>query len=330
MFAGAILIAVATVGMFRVDTLTPAYTLTAATVTLVTFYTGYAFLTIAHIAMGAEIGRTYQERTSLQAIALTFSIIAGLLGNALAPALIVAFGSGTAAFHAMGVVMAGIALIAGLGAVFGTSGAPAPARAQSARLGAGLWLRTFLRNRPLLILATAKLAHFFATSTAVSALIFYAIYVLDIGQLGMVTFGFASAAGGLCGVVLGSWVSRGRRKHIVYAVALIAMGVAFASFGLVPRHSRALFAVPSFLMALSGAPALMMAQSMLPDIVAYDQARFQAQRAGAVSSLITALQKTTPALSALYIGAMLSWGAMSPASQARRSQRRRSPRSPRA
>jgi Na+/melibiose symporter-like transporter len=212
------------------------------------------------------------------------------------------------AFHKMAAIMAVVPLVAGAVAFFGTAKAAQSDMTKSVKLSIGPWFTTLIQNKPLRVLLVTKLLHLLGLANAVTAMIYLATYVLDVGQKGMVLYGVASSIGGLCGVLTVTRLAVGRKKHHLYIGALLLLAADISSLAFLPHHSVTLFAIPAFGFGFLGMSALILAKSMVADIVEYDYLCFGVRRAGAVTSLITAIEKTMPVLSALFIGFMLSWG----------------------
>ena len=304
--AGTILITLSCPLMFNIDLAPGGIKAAAAVIAIIVFYTGYSMFYVPHQAMSAEMTQDYQERTSIVSWFYFFGTLSFVTGVALAPELITWFGGGIAGFHAMAWFIGVIPFMTGVACVIGTRRAPATLKTPGLRTPVGEWLKSMAGNTPLVILILSKLIHYFSVALLMTGLVYYTLYVLRIGQSGMVIAGLTMTAGSLFGLYFFVQLSKRLQKHLIYALALFGMGAAALSFALLDaRSGRIVFGALCFAYGIAGA-GLVMAQSMIPDVLEWDYKRTGLRREGAVASLISAMGKGTPAFSSLLVGGLLS------------------------
>ena len=306
---GSLLLAVACGLVFNIDRVFSKAVLAAATVLMVLFYLGFTAVTVPLMAMSAEMTSGYQERTSIWIYAMVFSMTGTTLGTSLTPSLLQWFGGGRAAYHAAGWIMAVIPLAAGAVFFAGTAGVSGGPPAPKRRIPLGDWLRSLMGNRPFLALAMFKVMNYFAMSMLSISMTFYCIYVIRLGQQGIVIYGLTGLAGMLSGLALFAGLMQRGSKHVMCAVSSIFMGIMVLALRLQgPGAGAVLFGTTIYFLGIGTAGVMLMANAMVPDIVQWDMMRSGIRREGAVSSLISAIQKTMPALSTLTFGVLMTLG----------------------
>ncbi len=310
---GGILLAVSCATMFRVDLLEPASVLVLSVFTATVFFLGLSMAQVPHIAMAAEITSGYHERTRLSAYVYGANILAGALGIALPPALIRAFGGGPSGFHGMALIVAPIPLFAAIVCVWGTGKARIRRLPPAPRVwNADKWLSSLLGNRPLVGLLAAKICTYFGASSVFTAMAYYTLCVARLGAGGMIVFGAAVALGNLAGLAIVMRFFQQVEKHRLYGAGLLGLAAVTLSFAVTgPHRVLTVFGGHVFAFGVFAAAVAVPGQSMIADVIEWDQLRLGPGREGAIASLISAIQKTTPAFASLSIGQLLSWGGYS-------------------
>lgn len=305
MFAGVMLAAASCPMMFHIDLVPMALRPAFAVISVVVLFTGYSMFYVPYLAMSVEMTRSYAERTSLMAFAYGFGTLSFLSGISLPSAILALSGGGQAGYHRMGWLIALLPLT-GLIAVFGTARAPVARREHTPRKSPSVWIGSLLKNRPLLVLTFAKSLHYFATTCLVSALVYFTIQVLRVGPEGMVITGVAMTCGSLSGVYFFVRLSRGLDKHVIYSLGMAGMAASTLLFALLnARTGLPMYGVVCFVFGAAAA-SLVMAEALLPDVLQWDHHISGLRREGAVSSMMSAIAKTTPAFSSLLVGYLLS------------------------
>ena len=308
MLAGGICLSLAFLALFNVD-LMPWPIILSCTVSVAFFFFGLSMAQVPHLAMFTDITEDYHERTSLSAYVYAVGLFGSSVGLALVPALIGAFGGGRTGYHVMAATISLVPVLAALVAVYGTARAPSFGAIRSAPAANGVRALRIISNKPLLSLLIAKVATYFGAASVFSGMAFFTLHVLKSGALGMVLFGIGIPAGNLVGMLVTARLFGHAQKHLVYGFGLAALGLATLGFSVYNSAvSPAFFAVHTFLFAFLGAMVAIPAQSMIPDVVEWDFLTSGIRREGLISSIISAVQKTSPALGVILIGALLSWG----------------------
>lgn len=274
---------------------------------LIIYSTGYSLFNVPYMTMPSEMTDGYHERTRLLGYRMVFVSIGQVLSGAGTAALIQRGGGGAAGYELMGWVMALIIFGAMTAAFFGTAKARAIERSHApARLPGGQ-VALLLKNRPFMLLATAKVFQFFGfSSVAVTGLLFL-LNVVHVGYEGQATLALCQ---NVCTFLsLPFWVRAGRvigkRNTYLIGVGLFVLGAlvwanaepGITTLGIVLRG------IPS---GIGAGAMLLMAISMLADTMAYDRRLTGLHREGLLSGIIAVLEKTSFALGAAVIGWMLS------------------------
>jgi len=268
--------------------------------------TAFAVFQVPYLAMPAEMTRDYHERTTLMAYRVAFMSAGVLTGGAAAPLLVQAGGGGRPGYALMGVVLGCVCLATLLGAFFATRRAPRLEHVESS-LGFGQQLRAAAGNRPFFVLLAGYFLQLAALSCLLSAVPFYAKYVLR-GNARTVTLLFA------CLIVpamaaMPAWNLLSRRLGKLGSYALSTTAFAAINLSLLagsPERSHLIY-IQVVLLGLAYAGAQLFPFSMLPDTIHADQARSGLRREGAFTGVWTANEKTGMAVGALLAGLLLDF-----------------------
>ena len=195
--------------------------------------TAYSAYGIPYVALPAEMSEDADERARIMAWRVA-GVLGGLLvGSALGPALVEAFGGGRSGYRGMGIALAILCAAAMLAVLLSLRGLPLDERREAA---SGPATRAFA-NRPFAVLAGVYVVQLVAMGAYSAALPYYAARVLGrsegfVGTAMLVMLAVAIAVTPL-------WVSfarrRGRAVCLRYSVLVFTAGA--LSLGLVAQPS---------------------------------------------------------------------------------------------
>ncbi len=274
---------------------------------LVIYSTGYSLFNVPYMTMPSEMTDGYHERTRLLGFRMVFVSIGQLLAAAGTGELIRRGGGGAEGYATMGLVMSLIIFGAMTAAFFGTARARVIERSHApARLPGGQ-LALLMRNKPFVLLATAKIFQFVGfASVSVTGLLFL-LNVVHVGYAGQIQLALCQNI--VTFLSLPFWVRLGRRigkrRTYLIGVSLFVVG-ALSWLTAEPGLSTTgiwLRGVPS---GLGAGAMLLMAISMLADTMAYDRRLTGLHREGLLSGIIAVIEKTAFAVGAAIVGALLT------------------------
>ncbi|MFI6260968.1 MFS transporter [Micromonospora sp. NPDC051006] len=249
--------------------------------------TAFAFFQVPYVAMPAELTDDYAERTRLMTWRIAVLALAILISGAVAPVVVTAGGEGLAGHRWMGLFVAVLIALGAVGAFLGTRAAPTGAvrdsepslRAQLAVAG---------RNRPFRALLICFVVQSAGVATVLAGVNYFADQILRDPQTGA-TLLFASFVGPAL-LVMPLWTRVGAR--VGKLAALVAASLLFALGALALIAAPVLPAAAVYLVvALIGvgyAGQQVFALAMLPDCIAWDEARTGRRQAGVFTGIWTA------------------------------------------
>jgi len=276
-------------------------------VALVIYSTGYSLFNVPYLAMPAEMTDGYQERLRLISFRTAFVGLGQLLGWAVTAGLIQAGGGGAAGYRLMGAVMAVLALLAMLASFFGTASARTIERAAGPHSIKWADVQSFLSNRPMVTLMSAKLTQYIAFGIMQPANLMFLLNVLKTGYIGMVHLSVVQNVAVFASMPM--WVPLGRRfgKRNCYMAAVLIMIPSclswyWADAGLAMWEIW----VRAATFGVGSGGALLMSTSMLPDATEYDRLRTGLRREGLFASLYCINEKFGFAIGAMVLGTALT------------------------
>jgi Na+/melibiose symporter-like transporter len=249
--------------------------------------TAYAFFQVPYIAMPAEMTDSYTERTRLMTWRIAILAVAILVSGAVAPAVVKAGGDGVPGHRVMGVFVGALIAIGAVGAFVGTRRAPVGHVTES-EPSLKAQLAVAHGNRPFVTLLTVFVIQAIGIGTMLAGVKYMADHVLDRPDAGP-TFLFASFVGPAL-LVMPIWSRVGNRIGKLRSMMLASVLFATGAFALVLSWWSAPV-VAYLLTAIVGcgyAGQQVFALAMLPDCIAYDDARTGRRQAGVFTGLWTA------------------------------------------
>ncbi|WP_018790216.1 MFS transporter [Salinispora arenicola] len=249
--------------------------------------TAFAFFQVPYVAMPAELTTGYAERTRLMTWRIAVLALAILVSGAVAPLVRDAGGGGLAGHRWMGFFVAGLIVLGALGAFVGTRSAPVGAVAENEpTLRAQLAVAG--RNRAFRALLACFVIQSAGVATILAGVNYFATQILRDPEGGP-TILFVCFVGPAI-LVMPVWSRVGRRFGKL--TGLVAAALIFAAGALALVTAEILPAAGIYLLvALVGvgyAGQQVFALAMLPDCIAYDEARTGRRQAGVFTGVWTA------------------------------------------
>jgi Na+/melibiose symporter-like transporter len=237
--------------------------------------------------MPAEMTDSYTERTRLMTWRIAILAVAILVAGAVAPAVVKAGGDGVPGHRVMGVFVGALIAIGAIGAFLGTRRAPV-GHVNESEPSLKAQLSVARGNRPFVTLLTVFVVQAIGIGTMLAGVKYMADHVLDRPDAGP-TFLFASFVGPAL-LVMPIWSRVGNRIGKLRSMMLASAIFATGAFALVLSWWSAPV-VAYLLTAIVGcgyAGQQVFALAMLPDCIAYDDARTGRRQAGVFTGLWTA------------------------------------------
>jgi len=265
--------------------------------------TAYGCFQVPYVAQPAEITDDAGERSTLISWRVAALALGILVAGAGAPAIVDAAGGGRAGYLAMAAFVAVLLAVGMLGAVAGTRRAPTLTRVTSeGRLGTTL--RLAWRSRPYRVLLIGFVVQALGIGVMLAGVPYYSTYVLGDESAGTLLF---AALVGPAILVMPLWlrVSRklGKRAGLLMSSVLFAFGAAALALGKDGGTGAMLPLV--VLVGIGYAGMQMFPLSMLPDVIAADEATSGHRRAGVFTGVWTAAETLGLAVGPGLLGLLL-------------------------
>jgi glycoside/pentoside/hexuronide:cation symporter, GPH family len=270
--------------------------------------TAYSIFAVPYVSMAAEMSHDAADRTVIMSWRMSLVIVGVLIGSAVAPALVQAFGGGRKGYGAMSLVMGAVTLAAMLVVVL--KAAPAVSRvALQDRTSLAKELALVIRDPLLQRLGAAFILQNIATSTSSAVLPYVATYLLErdqgfIGGLFLTLIGASLAAIPLWARIAGKIGKRRATMIAALCASTMALGFVFVHPGYPAWLLRVQFALVG--VGFSGLQVLPF--SMITDVIQHDGLARGGAREGVYSGVWTAIEKLGLALGPMVTAAVLAVG----------------------
>jgi GPH family glycoside/pentoside/hexuronide:cation symporter len=276
------------------------------TVAVLSFGVAYSVLRIPYLTMSAEMTSDPFTRARMIAFKIFAIAVGTLIGMSLAPSLIDIFGGGRAGYGKTMVILALVALAAGLTCFFATSKARFTERVVVTGRRKLDDLKTLVGNVPFAALVGAKLIFIFGVTFQASCSIYFVMFVMrePVGVLSPYYLVLTLAT--VASQPLWLRVVRARGKRVtfmaatmLYAVAILGWLWVAAMPGLWPLLTTAA------LVGMAGSGGTLALESTLPDIMELDTRRTGLRREGIFASVFSLVEKLTSAVALVCLGFFL-------------------------
>jgi GPH family glycoside/pentoside/hexuronide:cation symporter len=266
--------------------------------TFLLFDTLHTMVSVPYYALTPEMTHDYEERTSLTAVRMVFSVLGYILGAAGTTAIAGLFQSALgwgekAAYSGMGAVFGLISAATVLVTGLSVRERPSDEVKPSSLPPVAAVVQTF-RNRPFMQLVAAYFICNLSFTLLTTLLPYYLTYQLDMeGQVPIVLFVMLVTIG----VFLFPWklVSDRINKGPAYALGLFVASVAVISTFFLPYGPTSLIYVIALVAGLGFSGQWVFPWGMLPDVVEYDERQTGERREGIYYGVWAFLTKFTNA-----------------------------------
>jgi GPH family glycoside/pentoside/hexuronide:cation symporter len=285
--------------------LTGATAFFAVLLSFLLFDTLHTLVSVPYYALTPELTHDYEERTSLTAVRMVFSVVGYILGAAATPVIAGLFRDllgwpERAAYSGMGGVLGLIAAATVLTTGLGVRERTAEG-VRSSRLPPLSALVQTLRNRPFLRLMAAFFISSFSFTLMTSLVPYYVTYHLNMeAQVSLILLIML----GSVGLFLFPWkvISDRINKGPAYALGLFVASVAVICTFFLPHRPTPIIYVIAFVAGFGFSAQWVFPWSMLPDVVEYDQKETRERREGTYYGVWALLSKFTNALGVAVSG----------------------------
>jgi GPH family glycoside/pentoside/hexuronide:cation symporter len=259
----------------------------------------HTMVSVSYSSLTPELTHDYDERTSLTAVRMIFSVLGYIIGAAATTAIAGAFqgllGWGEkAAFSGMGAVFGIIAAVTVLTTALNIRERPTAEIKPSSLPPIAAVKQTF-RNKPFMQLIGAFFVSSFSFALMTSLLAFYLTYHLDMeGQVPIVLLVMLLTIG----IFLYPWkyVADRINKGPSYALGLLIACIAVIATYFFPPRPTPLIYLIAFFAGLGFSGQWVFPWSMLPDVIEHDQRETGERREGIYYGVWALLTKLTDAL----------------------------------
>ncbi|MBA1335322.1 MAG: Sodium:galactoside symporter family protein [Firmicutes bacterium] len=272
-----------------------------ATLTFVLHMTAFTVIQVPYQTLTAEMTTDYDERTSLTAYRMAFSIIGGLIAAIIPWMIISGFSIKAYGFMAMGGVFS---IAIGMAPLFPLVGCRESGSGACASFSLVKGVRLMWNNKPFRLV----LVMFLVTWTAIDLLQVMFVYFLQY-WLGMEAQ--LESIFGLIFIVaiffLPMWVYVSGRlgKRLAYIIGVGSLGLVLTALIFLKPGMVAMVYVLAFLAGIGVSAAHIMPHSIIPDCIEYDRLMTGQRREGLYYGYTTFLQKVATAVAVGLSGMIL-------------------------
>ena len=267
--------------------------------TYLLFDTFHTMISMAYYAMTAEMTTDYEERTSITATRMIFSIVGYILGAAVTTIIVGLFGSllgwtNNASWSGMGLAFGVLSMLVVLTTAFSVRRKPVVNTKPSEIPPISAVVKT-LRNKPFIKFLIATGLASIAFTLITSLLPYYLIYQLDMSaELPIVMFAML----GTIAIFLfpTKLLSDRINKGPAYAIGLIVASLAIIGTFLLPHHSTPIIYIIAVVAGIGFAGQYVFPGSMIPDVVEIDEIQTGERREGLYFGIWSFIGKLTGAL----------------------------------
>ncbi len=267
--------------------------------------TAYAFFQVPYLAMSAEITNDYSERTRLMTWRVIVITVAILVSGGSAPLLVDAV-DGAAGYRLMGLVMAGLILLGGVGVWYGTRNAVLT-RKPAGHAGLREQVGIVLANAHARSLVTAFVLQAVALTMVLAGISYTAKWVM--GDAAVATYSFVAFVGPAI-VVAPLWgrvgVRWGKKRGLVACTVVLVVGL--TSLTLVREGNLIVLLVTSAVVGVGYAGAQLFPLAMLPDVAAHDAETSGENRIGLLTGTWSGFELLGFAIGPFVYGLVLQAG----------------------
>lgn len=276
-------------------------------VALIIYSTGYSLFAVPYIAMAGEMTDDYNERTRLLSFRSFFVSIGQMVGMAGTAALVDWAGGGERGYAVLGAACASVIFTVMVICFFGTSKARRAEAQRKSHMPGMEQVRSLLRNRPFVLLISAKITQFLAISIFTTTKLLFLLNVMKVGYSGLMHLSISQNIVGMICVPLWTWAGRRFGKTKSYMAAIVLLTATYLSW-LITGTCGGVWDLwlRGALNGLAATGTTLMSISMLPDVMEYDRRLTGERREGVFSSIYAMVEKLSFAIGPGLIGVILA------------------------
>jgi GPH family glycoside/pentoside/hexuronide:cation symporter len=273
---------------------------------LFVYTVAYAVFAVPYLAMPGEMTDDYHERSRLMSWRTVFMTFGNLMGSAVPPVIVAAFGGDRLAYGQMGIVLGAVIFTAMFLTFAGTAGA-AQRDPDPRPLSLAGNFRLLRGNLPLLVLMGTKILLYVGLAAFSAVLLFFFSSLLKKSPAEVGAFFGVFSVATILFTPVQLWVGRRVEKRRAYVVCMGAYGLGMLSWLLAsPAEPDAVLYVRALWLGAFNAGLFLFGYSMLVDTYAWDHQVTGLRREGFLASAISFVEKLSLAIGPLIIGALLS------------------------
>lgn len=292
-----------------------------ALITLILITSGYSMFNVPYMAMPAEMTTEYHERSSIHSYRVMFAALGTMLAGSGAGILLGMWGTpnprggppvNTADdYFNLALIFGVLALVTMLIAWAGTARAPMVARTERT-LPLLDQARAIVRNRPFMVIISAKALQLLGVSASGAATFFLVTNVLQQSPALMAWIGIPFAITAFSSGPLLVIISRRIGKRATLATTLLFPAFTSLSWLLAePGDPVWTLAVRGALVGIGFAGSMLFALSMLTDAIEIDSVRTGMRREGTYMAVYSFAEKFAAAFGPAIVGFALAWAGFS-------------------
>ncbi|HHV98446.1 MAG TPA: MFS transporter [Clostridiaceae bacterium] len=266
--------------------------------------TFYSVIAVPYSSLSAELSDDYDERTSIAAWRMVFSILAGLVAAVVPKMIVDLFSDQIKGYAVMGAVFGLVIIFSPLFVFFGC-------RENNAVKGEKTFsffesIKLTLSNKPFIVAITMCWLTWLAIEIVSMVLLFYMKYVLDMEAYSEIILGiiFIVAA-----VFLPFWVwfAKQTGKKAAYFVGMTVFILPLLIISFLPHGTPATIYALSAIAGIGLSAAHVIPYSIIPDCIEYDEMKTGEKRAGAYFGMESFLRQFSSSLGVFITGQVLEW-----------------------
>lgn len=287
----------------------PTWVTAFAAVAYILHMTAFTGIAVPYTALTAELTDDYDERTSLTAYRMAFSILIGLAAAALPWVIVGGFDQARTGFAVMAAIFGAFSVLPPLAVFFACredAGPRPPARPEPGRAGVRDFVRGMLltlENRPFRFALGIYLVTWMAIDVVAAGLNYFLVYVMDLADQAFIVLGLLFVTAALC-LPLWVWVSRRFSKKAAFVAGMSFMAVVLLGVAYLEPGQTTLVFVLAALAGVGLSTAHVIPWALVPDCIEYDELRTGRRREGQHYGFMTFAHKA--ASSAAIFGAGLA------------------------
>lgn len=269
-----------------------------------------SLLSVPYTALAPELTEDYDERTSLTAYRMVFSIVGGLVAVIIPGVFADVLGSVRLGYGVMGIAVGAFLVVCPLAAFFGTrEPRHQPAERDEAPVWVRLWRDTSqcFKNRPFVFAMIMFLATWVAIDVISSIFIYYVKYWLNMEPQSSILMGAIFGMAALC---LPLWVkvsdAIGKKAAYITGMGFLSIILLFLMF-VQPGHPALVYTL-AVLAGIGVSAAHVLSHAIMPDVIEYDELQTGQRREGVYYGIITFLQQLASSGAIFLVAQLLSAG----------------------